>query len=58
MPESETHGSSRRTEAIKVLGWVDQDCGWVDVGLTEEDEILILRDPLPGELEMLDRAGP
>ncbi len=44
-----------RTEAIKTMSWVDQNCAWVDVGLTEENEIVFLREPLPAEREAFER---
>ena len=37
-------------EALKLSSWVDQNCNWVNVGLSDENEILILRDPTAEEM--------
>jgi hypothetical protein len=42
-----------RGQAIQVMNWVDKNCAWVDVGLTDDDEILILREATTEEREAI-----
>lgn len=38
-----------RVQAMEVTSWVDKNCGWVDIGLTEQDEIVIWRNATSDE---------
>ena len=42
-----------RGQALQVSDWVDKNCAWVDVGLTDDDEILILREATTEEREAI-----